>query len=86
MSNPEPLRAPVVRTLVGQVVSNKMQKTLVVMVERTVAHPKYGKIMRKRSRLQVHDEAQVGKMGDRVRIRETRPLSRHKNWILDTIL
>ena len=56
------------------------------MVERTVAHPKYGKIMRKRSRLQVHDEAQVGKMGDRVRIRETRPLSRHKNWILDTIL
>jgi small subunit ribosomal protein S17 len=70
------------RTLVGKVVSDKMQKTLVVMVARTVKHPKYGKIMQRRSKFHAHDENQVGKIGDTVRIRECRPLSKTKSWVL----
>lgn len=74
------------RTLVGKVVSDKMQKTVVVMVERTVKHPKYGKIMKKRSKLHAHDEDQVCKIGNMVRIRETRPLSKMKTWVLVEVI
>lgn len=74
------------RTLVGKIVSDKMQKTIVVMVERTVKHPKYGKIMKRRSKLHVHDENQVGKIGNIVRIRESRPLSKLKSWVLVEII
>ncbi|KTC66890.1 30S ribosomal protein S17 [Legionella birminghamensis] len=70
------------RMMVGRVVSDKMQKTIVVLVERTVKHPKYGKIMKRRTKLHAHDEKQVCKIGDTVRIRETRPLSKTKCWEL----
>ncbi|MDI9819609.1 MULTISPECIES: 30S ribosomal protein S17 [unclassified Legionella] len=70
------------RTVVGKVVSDKMQKTIVVMVERTVKHPKYGKIMKRRTKLHAHDENQVGKIGNIVKIRESRPISKTKSWVL----
>lgn len=70
------------RTVVGKVISDKMQKTIVVLVERTVKHPKYGKIMRRRTKLHAHDENQVCKMGNIVKIRESRPLSKMKSWVL----
>ena len=74
------------RTVVGKVLSNKMQKTIVVMVERTVKHPKYGKIMRRRSKLHAHDENEQCNIGDTVRIRESRPLSKLKNWVLVDVI
>lgn len=74
------------RTVVGTVVSDKMQKTIVVLVERTVKHPKYGKIMRRRTKLHAHDEKQVCKMGNTVKIRESRPLSKTKTWVLVEVI
>ena len=74
------------RTVVGKVVSDKMQKTIVVLVERTVKHPKYGKIMRRRTKLHAHDENQVCKIGNTVKIRETRPLSKTKSWVLVEVI
>ncbi|WP_419420013.1 30S ribosomal protein S17 [Legionella sp. D16C41] len=74
------------RTLVGKIVSDKMQKTIVVMVERTVKHPKYGKIMKKRTKLHAHDENQIGQVGNTVKIRETRPLSKTKSWVLVEVI
>lgn len=74
------------RTLVGKVVSDKMQKTIVVMVERTVKHPKYGKIMRRRTKLHAHDESQQCKIGNTVKIRESRPLSKLKSWVLVEVI
>ncbi|KTC77928.1 30S ribosomal protein S17 [Legionella brunensis] len=74
------------RTIVGKVVSDKMQKTIVVMVERTVKHPKYGKIMKRRTKLHAHDENQIGKIGNIVRIRESRPLSKMKSWVLVEVI
>jgi small subunit ribosomal protein S17 len=70
------------RTLLGKVVSDKMQKTIVVLVERSIKHPKYGKIIKKHSRVHVHDEDGRSKLGDTVKIRETRPLSKTKTWVL----
>ena len=70
------------RELVGKVRSNKMQKTIVVVVDRTVKHQRYGKIMQRRTVLHVHDENQACQVGDTVRIRESRPLSKLKNWVL----
>ena len=70
------------RELVGKVRSNKMQKTIVVVVDRTVKHQRYGKIMQRRTVLHVHDENQACQVGDTVRIRESRPLSKFKNWVL----
>ena len=74
------------RTLVGKVVSDKMQKTIVVLVERTVKHPKYGKIMKRRTKLHAHDENQVCKIGNTVKIRESRPLSKLKTWVLVDVI
>lgn len=74
------------RTMVGKIVSDKMQKTIVVMVERTVKHPKYGKIMKRRTKLHAHDENQIGKIGDTVKICESRPLSKTKCWVLVEVL
>ena len=74
------------RTVVGKVVSDKMQKTIVVLVERTVKHPKYGKIMKRRSKLHAHDENQVCKIGNTVKIRESRPLSKMKSWVLVEVI
>ena len=74
------------RTAVGKVISDKMQKTIVVLVERTVKHPKYGKIMKRRTKLHVHDENQICKMGNTVRIQESRPLSKLKSWVLVEVI
>ncbi len=75
-----------VKERVGIVVSDKMQKTIVVAIENRSPHPKYGKIMVHTKRYKVHDEENSCKRGDRVRIRETRPLSRTKRWLLAEIL
>jgi len=71
---------------IGVVVSNKMQKTIVVEVERLVMHPLYQKYLRRRSRFMAHDEKNDCKVGDRVQIEETRPLSRRKRWIVKSIV
>jgi small subunit ribosomal protein S17 len=68
------------KTRVGVVVSDKMQKTVVVAVERRVPHPMYGKMMTRTTRFKAHDEENSSKVGDRVRIMETRPLSKDKRW------
>ncbi|MGQ9837597.1 MAG: 30S ribosomal protein S17 [Cyanobacteriota bacterium] len=75
-----------VREKVGIVVSNKMQKTVVVAVENRVAHRKYGKIVVKTKRFKAHDEENRCQEGDLVRITETRPLSRTKRWQVAEIL
>lgn len=74
------------RIITGKVVSDKMQKTVVVLVERTVKHPKYGKILKRRSKMHAHDETQRCKIGDMVRIQESRPLSKTKSWIVLDVL
>lgn len=74
------------KTREGLVVSDKMDKTVVVMVERLVQHAKYKKHLRRRKKLKVHDQENRCGVGDRVLIAETRPLSRHKRWTVRTIL
>ena len=70
----------------GVVVSDKMDKTIVVLVEDRVKHPLYGKVMTKSSRLKAHDETNDAGIGDRVRVMETRPLSATKRWrLLDIV-
>ena len=71
---------------VGVVLSNKMQKTIVVQVARKALHPSYGKVIEKAKKYKVHDEENKAKVGDKVRIVETRPLSREKRWRLLEIL
>jgi small subunit ribosomal protein S17 len=64
----------------GIVVSDKMQKTVVVRIERRFAHPQYGKMVKRSTKVKAHDEANDAKTGDTVRIMETRPLSKDKRW------
>lgn len=71
---------------VGRVVSSKMQKTIVVAVERKVKHPIYGKFVKKTTKFHAHDKENSAGEGDLVRIEETRPLSKTKRWRLVTIL
>ena len=71
---------------VGVVVSNKMDKSIVVMVERKVKHPMYGKFVKKSSKFMAHDEKNECNIGDAVRIMETRPLSKNKCWRLVEIV
>jgi small subunit ribosomal protein S17 len=71
---------------VGQVVSTKMQKTIVVEVEMRRAHPKYKRVIRQTKKFYAHDEENRARVGDQVRIRETRPLSKLKRWQLQEIL
>jgi small subunit ribosomal protein S17 len=68
------------REWVGQVVSDKMNKTVVVAVSRVVRHPFYRKILRRVTKLKAHDEKNECKVGDRVRLIETRPISKDKHW------
>ncbi|MEE8224855.1 MAG: 30S ribosomal protein S17 [candidate division NC10 bacterium] len=68
------------KVFTGTVVSDRMQKTVVVSVERFFRHPKYNKLLRRRTKLKAHDEEQKCRVGDKVRIMETRPLSRDKRW------
>ena len=74
------------KTLVGIVVSNKMDKTAVVAVERRVRHPLYKKIVRRTKRYKAHDAANSSNLGDVVRITETRPLSKEKRWRIAQVL
>ena len=74
------------KTRVGEVVSNKMVKTIVVEVERRVPHPKFKKIVRMTSKFYAHDEESQAKIGDKVRIEETRPMSKLKRWKLVEVL
>ena len=74
------------RTLTGRVVSNKMQKTIAVEVERLVKHPRYGKFIRRTTKLLAHDESNESRIGDTVTIAECRPLSRRKSWRLVSVL
>ncbi len=80
----EPIKAA--RTLTGKVVSNKMDKTITVVVERLVTHPMYGKVMRRRTKIKAHDEQNACKEGDTVVITQCRPVSRHKAWKLVEII
>ncbi len=75
-----------VKERVGLVVSDKMQKTVVVAVENRAPHPKYGKIVVRTRRYKAHDEENQCRVGDRVRILESRPLSRTKRWVVAEIL
>ena len=74
------------KTLVGVVVSDKMQKTVVVMVERLVRHEAYGKMVRRWTKVKAHDEDNRCGVGDRVAIAESRPLSKEKHWRVTEIL
>lgn len=74
------------RTVVGKVISNKMDKTIVVEVERKVKHPLYGKYIRRSSKMYAHDDKNTCKVGDRVLIANSRPLSKTKHWVLVEVL
>jgi small subunit ribosomal protein S17 len=74
------------RTIVGKVISDKMNKTIVVQIERKVKHPLYGKYIRRFSKMYAHDEDNSCKIGDLVVIQQTRPLSKTKRWKLVEII
>ncbi|MFS1524542.1 30S ribosomal protein S17 [Microbulbifer sp. 2304DJ12-6] len=74
------------RTLTGKVVSDKMEKTITVLIERRVKHPIYGKIVNKSTKLKAHDESNECNIGDVVTIEESRPLSKSKSWALQKIV
>ncbi|MCU0571778.1 MAG: 30S ribosomal protein S17 [Syntrophobacteraceae bacterium] len=74
------------KTRVGTVVSSKMQKTVVVSVERLIQHEQYRKLIRRSNRFKAHDELSACKVGDRVLIAESRPLSKDKRWVVLEIL
>lgn len=74
------------KTLIGKVTSDKMDKTIVVAVENNVKHPLYGKIVKRTYKLKAHDENNECKIGDRVKVMETRPLSKDKRWRLVSIV
>ena len=74
------------KTRIGKVVSNKMQKSIVVAIERRIAHPLYKKYFRRTTKLMAHDEKREAGIGDVVRIMETRPLSSQKRWRLVEVI
>ena len=74
------------KSMIGRVVSDKMDKTVVVVVETRKRHPMYGKVVRSVKRYKAHDENSASHSGDLVRIQETRPLSKEKRWIVTDIL
>ena len=75
-----------VRTLQGKVVSDKMDKTVTVLVERRVTHPLYGKVIRRSTKIHAHDEQNQYGIGDIVVIEEGRPLSKTKTWVVTTLV
>jgi len=75
-----------IRTLTGRVVSDKMDKTITVLIERRVKHPVYGKYLKRSTKLHAHDETNQCQIGDKVTIRETRPQSKTKSWALVEIV
>ncbi|WP_025733385.1 30S ribosomal protein S17 [Carnimonas nigrificans] len=74
------------RTLTGKVVSDKMDKSIVVMVERSERHPIYGKYVKRSTKLHAHDETNQARTGDRVSIREGKPISKNKSWSLVEVI
>ncbi|MBS7405387.1 MAG: 30S ribosomal protein S17 [Oxalobacter sp.] len=74
------------RTLIGKVVSDKMDKTVSVLIERRVKHPLYGKIVRRSKKYLAHDENNQAKIGDTVEIQESRPISKNKSWVLTKVI
>lgn len=74
------------RIVVGKVISNKMDKSITVLIERKVKHPVYGKYITRSTKLHAHDEANICQEGDLVSIQECRPLSKLKNWVLVELL
>ena len=82
----EPTITKTARRFEGTVVSDKMQKTRVVLVERLRWHPKYGKSYRVRQRYQVHDPEEVSHAGDRIRFEECRPISKNKRWRIVNVI
>ena len=83
---PTAARSNLRKKRIGVVLSDKMQKTIVVQISRKALHPIYGKVIEKASKFKVHDEKNEAKTGDRVLIRETRPLSKDKHWTLVEVL
>ena len=75
-----------VRTLTGKVVSDKIEKSIVVLIERRVQHPLYGKSIRRSTKLHAHDENNTAKTGDVVTIKECRPMSKTKSWTLVEVI
>lgn len=75
-----------IRTLQGRVISNKMEKSITVAIERRVKHPIYGKFIKRTTKLHAHDETNQCNVGDVVTIRECRPLSKTKNWTLVNVV
>ena len=86
MSTETTAEAKGARTLTGQVVSNKMNKTIAVEIERVVRHPTYGKFVRRTTKLLAHDESNECKEGDTVSIKPCRPMSRRKSWVLVRVI
>ena len=86
MTNEQTAERGTRKTRTGLVVSDKMAKTVVVAIERRVPHPIYGKMVTRTKRLKAHDEENSAKVGDTVRIVETRPLSKDKRWRLVEII
>ena len=74
------------KTFTGQVVSDKMDKTIVIRVERLIKHPRTGKYIRRRAKFMAHDDKNECKINDKVQIVQTRPISKHKNWRVLKIL
>ena len=86
MQNPIKMERNLRKERIGVVVSDKMEKSIVVLVERKVKHPKYGKFVKKSTKFMAHDEKNDACIGDTVRIMETRPLSKNKCWRLVEIV
>jgi len=74
------------KSITGKVVSNSMEKTITVSIERRLRHPLYNKYIYKTTKILVHDEEMVSKVGDIVSIQESKPISKHKSWILNKVL
>jgi small subunit ribosomal protein S17 len=86
MSSEQTLTRNLRKTRIGIITSDKMEKTVTVAVERRVKHPLYGKFMKKTKKYHAHDEENTARIGDRVRIMETRPLSKSKRWRLVEVI
>jgi small subunit ribosomal protein S17 len=74
------------KTLIGRVISDKMDKTIVIQVTRTKRHPMYGKVIRVHKKYKAHDENNEASIGDTVKIIESRPISKEKRWVMTDIL
>ena len=86
MSSEQTLTRNLRKTRIGIITSDKMEKTITVAVERRVKHPLYGKFVKKTKKYHAHDEENTARVGDRVRIMETRPLSKSKRWRLVEVI